>query len=1589
MPSTAIRYTYTPDSQLSAVIKPEAEYGLYTWDAAGNLSSVAKKSSTKLSIIQLESSKGAVGETVDIWGTGFSSTPSNDTVKFHGTAATVSTASAYELAVKVPSGATTGTVTVQTTTEGPVTSSQTFTVASAVGAPTITSLSASLAEAAATVTISGTNFETTAADDVVRVNQTDAEVVSASSTSLKVKVPAATTGGHVSVTTPQGSVSGPDLYVPPEGISTSKVGATEQMSSGKSVTIKLSTAEKVGLVLFEATAGEHFSLVASEDTIHSGRVSVFNPQDMESKSVGLREGETTVEQVTVTATGMYTLLVKPEATYTGSVTLSVVPAVTGTITPTSEGAKQTVSLATSYQQGIYTINGTEGEEVSLKVSEFSFPHAVELEWLNPEGGFLERESFNRDGFMKAVKFPTTGSYTLVVNPNGSNTGSLKLTAYNATAVTGSITPTSGGESKTVTTTVPGQVANLTFSGSAGEQVSFVFSESTFTNAAVEVLTPGGFNVAGSTISLGTSMVMDGSTEALTLPETETYTVHVRGKEEETGSVKVTAYKAPEVTGSISPSTSGASETVSLPIPGQIAKYTVAGTAGEEVSLKISEFTSFTSAVELEWITPEGYYLERQGFGSNGFMEPVKFETTGNYTLIVKPNGVNTGSLKLTAYNATPVTGSITPTSGGESKTITTTVPGQRANITFAGSAGEQVSFVFSESTIKNGAVEVLTPGGFNVAGSSVSLSTSTVMDGSTEALTLPETETYTIHIRAREGETGSVKVTAYKAPEVTGSISPSTTGASEKTSLLIPGQKAKYTVSGTAGEEVSLKIGEFSSFTKAVEVEWTLAGTGLLQRTSFRENGFTESLLFSKTGTYDLEINPYGLNPGSLGVTAYSAITGTIKPSSGGESKVVTTNAPGQNAKVTFSGKSGEEVSVVLSESTIKTGHVSIENPEGSIVGEEKSFGSSGETTLGPVSLSSNGTYTIFIEPKGESGSVKVTAYIGKPPHGLVIRGPAGESKPASGTTPAGGPMSGVALAATPGAENPVFPGFASALERKAPEDGAGRARGHELRPTVDVDTAALTASRSRGPASERRNAGELSHGRVGTQSGIVGKPGSTGRGAVAVGRSAVLALPRAVRSFDPSGSGAWSPNVHDGRVNWSIGGPAGPWASLAPLAPLAGAGTSLGGQALKLNGLPLAGLHVALAGTDAAAVTDSSGRFLLTGLPAGHQVLVLEGGMVAGQRYGTFAVGVQLAAGKETTLDAPIWMTPLDPAGDRTVASPTRRETRITTPQIPGLEVRLPAGTVIHDAAGKVMRQLNITAIPVDRPPFPLPFFSEVPIYFTVQPGRAYLSKGAQIIYPNYTHLRPGARVDFWNYDPTGRGWYIYGQGTVTPNGKQVVPDPGVRVWEFTGAMITSTPKPPHSGPKPGGSTHGGDPVDLGTGLMVYRRTDLMIPDTIPIVIERTYRQGDSNSYSFGVGTSSLYDLRLWSENNYHEADLVLPNGGKVLYKRTSPGVGYLEAEYKATETPSIFYDSTIKWDPSEPGWELTLTNGTTYIFGELAPLQAIRNKQGQQLTITRSEGHSGNITQITSPHGHWAKFTYNSSNMTSRKSKTTPGVR
>jgi len=504
--------------------------------------------------------------------------------------------------------------------------------------------------------------------------------------------------------------------------------------------------------------------------------------------------------------------------------------------------------------------------------------------------------------------------------------------------------------------------------------------------------------------------------------------------------------------------------------------------------------------------------------------------------------------------------------------------------------------------------------------------------------------------------------------------------------------------------------------------------------------------------------------------------------------------------------------------------------------------------------------------------------------------------------------------------------------------------------------------------------------------------------------------------SFQPTDSD-WTPGSDNFRGDWRSKPVKSVWQDQPALQGAVGQ-TALSGKVLTLRGDPLADVSIRIGSSSVR--TDNTGRFLLTSVAAGHQILIVDGRTASkgGNIYGIFRAGVDLTASKTNVLPFVIWMPKLDIAHAASITSPTVKEVVITNPHIPGLELHLPAGTLIRDLDGKAVTEVSITAIPTNQPPFPLPPGVHVPTFFTIQPGGAQIiPPRAYVVYPNFTNEPAGSRINFWNYDPTEKGWYIYGQGTVTANGKQVMPDPGVVLYEFSGLMDqTSNPTPPPKSKKPGegddppwyckvvpfmcgggggggggnsggsgggngpgtpaGGNPDGDPVDPGTGLFLYSQTDLFLPDTLPITLTRIYRPEDSGSRAFGIGSTHPFSIFLWGGilSQYQETNLILPDGGRIHYVRITPGTDYAGAVFEHTETPTPFYKSRIAWNGN--GWNLTLKDGSVLVFGENAPLQSIRDRNGNQITITWSAGSSGNITQVTSPNGRWIQFTYDSSN-------------
>ncbi|HEY7291190.1 MAG TPA: RHS repeat-associated core domain-containing protein [Vicinamibacterales bacterium] len=468
-----------------------------------------------------------------------------------------------------------------------------------------------------------------------------------------------------------------------------------------------------------------------------------------------------------------------------------------------------------------------------------------------------------------------------------------------------------------------------------------------------------------------------------------------------------------------------------------------------------------------------------------------------------------------------------------------------------------------------------------------------------------------------------------------------------------------------------------------------------------------------------------------------------------------------------------------------------------------------------------------------------------------------------------------------------------------------------------------------------------------------------------------------------------WTPDrSRPARDQWRTDRPPSPWEALPPLMAPPGV-TAISGRALTLDGQPLPDVTFSVDGGRGRASSDHTGRFLLVLDPPtpGRRVLHIDGGTVhrGHRKYGFFEYGAMVTAGQTNVLSFTVWMPVLDTAHAVRIPSPTTSEVVVTTPYIPGLELHIPPGTVLRGRDGKPVHEVSLTPIPIDRPPFPLAANVDVPVYFTAQPGGTYVDtsgpgpKGAWLVYPNYRGAVPGQRVQFFHYDPDDRGWYVYGTGRVTPDGTQVSPDPPTRLYEFTGAMINTGASPAAAGGKPGGKPEA-DPIDPATGVFLLHKTDLYLPDTIPLALTRTYNSGDTLARPFGTGMTHPYAMFLWSAHQYTEADLVLPEGGLVHFVRTSPGTSYTDAEFVHQETattsatPTTFYKATLLWNGN--GWNLTLRDGTVYVFGENAPLQAIRDRYGNTVLISHAVGQGGNVTQVTSPNGRWLAFTYDASN-------------
>src|SRR3989454_441625 len=231
----------------------------------------------------------------------------------------------------------------------------------------------------------------------------------------------------------------------------------------------------------------------------------------------------------------------------------------------------------------------------------------------------------------------TGTYKIFLDPNGTLTGSMTITAYDVPSdATQAITPTNAGATATDTTTVPGQNMAFTFAGTAGQRVTFGLVPSSGLGWQTTVYNPDGSILWGSACC-GNTWV-----ELLNMTQTGTYKIFLDPTGTLTGSL---ALKTTHLHSSHLVATNAvislAKATDTTTVPGQNMAFTFAGTAFFFLMIRRPPRSTLFPYTTL--FRSDGSILWGSACCGNTWVELLNMTQTGTYKIFLDPTGTLTGS----------------------------------------------------------------------------------------------------------------------------------------------------------------------------------------------------------------------------------------------------------------------------------------------------------------------------------------------------------------------------------------------------------------------------------------------------------------------------------------------------------------------------------------------------------------------------------------------------------------------------------------------------------------------------------------------------------------------------------------------------------------------------------------------------------------------------------------------------------------------------------------------------------------------------------------------------------------------------------
>ncbi|MEU7618286.1 IPT/TIG domain-containing protein, partial [Micromonospora rifamycinica] len=741
---------------------------------------------------------------------------------------------------------------------------------------------------------------------------------------------------------------------------------------GPQVTATTTVPGQNSVVSFPGTAGQRVLVQFTGGTYGTYNASavVRKPDGSNLTGSAYCGGSCLFDTTVLPVDGTYTILVNPDTSYVGAVTVQVhdVPAdATATATP---GAGTVTVTTTVGQNALVSFPGTAGQRVSVQFTGGTYgTYNASAVVRKPDGSNLTGSAYcGTSCFFDTVALPVDGTYTILVNPDGATAGQVAVQVHPVPA-DATATTTPGGAAVPVTTTVPGQNAVVSFAGTAGQRVSVQFTGGTYGtyNASAVVRKPDGSNLTGSAYCGGSCFF-----DTVTLPVDGTYTILLNPDTTYLGQATVQVHDVP-ADASATTSPGGSAVSVTTTVPGQNAVVSFPGTAGQVVSVTLGGGTFGTYNAGATLRAPDGSTVVSESYcGTSCAFNAITLPATGTYTVLVNPTGTTLGGITTQVYDL-PNDAVANTTAGGAAVSVTTTVPGQNAVVSFPAVAGQRVAVQLSGGTFgsSEAVVTLRRPDGSTVV-SNTSCGTSCFLD----TTALPVAGTYTVLVDPKGTVVGGITVKVHAVPADTAATT-TAGGAAVSVTTTVPGQNAVVSFPAAAGQRVAVQLsgGTYASSEAAVTLRRP-DGSAVASNTSCGTSCFLDTATLSVDGTYTLLVDPRTTAVGALTARVYTVpadAAATTTP--GGTAVSVTTTVPGQNAVVSFPGTAGQVVTVSLAAGAFGGGSVTatLRAPNGSAVSSSSCATS---CSFSSVSLTTAGTWTVLVDPAAAAvGSLTVQVF--------------------------------------------------------------------------------------------------------------------------------------------------------------------------------------------------------------------------------------------------------------------------------------------------------------------------------------------------------------------------------------------------------------------------------------------------------------------------------------------------------------------------------------------------------------------------------------------------------------------------------------